>query len=163
MNLVLFRHGAAEDRETFARSGGDEERPLTERGRRKVSDAARGLKALLPRLDLLATSPLVRARQTAEILAETYGRSAPLEVPELAPDAARASLERWLRRQSPDAVLVLVGHEPNLGELARWLTDGPEPIALKKAGACLLRVSGDLRAGCAALAWLKKASELGRA
>lgn len=164
MDLVLFRHGVAEDREIFARSGtGDEERPLTERGRRKVYGAARGLKALLPRIDLLATSPLLRARQTAEILAEIYGRPAAIAVRELEPGGSRAGLLRWLRGQAQDATLVLVGHEPNLGELARWLTDGPEPIALKKGGACLLRVAGDLRAGSAALAWLKKASELGRA
>lgn len=164
MDLVLFRHGAAEERESFAPGGGgDELRPLTERGRRKVYAAARGLKALLPRIDLLATSPLVRARQTAAILAETYGRAAPLEIRELAPAASRASLLRWLRGQAQDGALVLVGHEPNLGELARWLTGGAEPIALKKGGACLLRVAGDPRAGSAALAWRRKASELGKA
>jgi phosphohistidine phosphatase len=164
VDLVLVRHGAAEDREAFAQGGGgDEQRPLTERGRRKVYAAAQGLKALLPRIDLLATSPLLRARQTAAILADAYGRPAPIAIRELAPDASRASLQRWLRRQSGDATLVLVGHEPNLGELASWLTDGTEPIALKKGGACLLRVSGDLRAGSAALAWRNKAAELGRA
>jgi phosphohistidine phosphatase len=164
MNLVLFRHGAAEEREGFAQGGGsDAQRPLTERGRRKVYGAARGLAALLPRIDLVATSPLLRARQTAEILAETCGLPAPLEIRELQPAAPRARLLRWLRGQTQDATLVLVGHEPDLGELARWLTEAPEPFALKKAGACLLRVRGGLRAGCASLAWRKQAAELARA
>ncbi len=164
MDLVLVRHGAAEDRESFAASGRpDAERPLTERGRRKLDGTARGLRALVPRLERIATSPLVRARQTAAILAESYAGPEPLAIRELAPGASRTSLLRWLRRQPREGALVLVGHEPDLGDLARWLCGSEEPVALEKGGACLVRVPGDLGAGRAALIWQKKAAELGSA
>ena len=73
MRLLIVRHAIAEDRVAFAATGkDDDERPLTEEGRSRMEQGARGLRQLVPALDLVATSPLVRAVQTAEILAGAY-------------------------------------------------------------------------------------------
>ena len=71
MHIVIVRHGIAEDREASNRAAPDDAlRQLTKEGRQKMRKAAKGLKRILPALDLIATSPLMRAAQTAEILAE---------------------------------------------------------------------------------------------
>ncbi|MDE2038957.1 MAG: histidine phosphatase family protein [Elusimicrobia bacterium] len=76
MELLLMRHGPAGDsRRWLARGRADAERPLTETGRRKTRRAAEGLARLLPRLDLIASSPLLRARQTADALARLHGEA----------------------------------------------------------------------------------------
>ncbi|HYV98733.1 MAG TPA: phosphoglycerate mutase family protein, partial [Gemmatimonadaceae bacterium] len=73
MQLCLFRHGDAGDRAEFAKTGQpDDLRPLSEDGREEVMLAAQGLHELLGSCDLLATSPLTRARQTAEIIAGAF-------------------------------------------------------------------------------------------
>jgi len=67
MQLLLIRHAIAEDRFEFARTGqSDYYRPLTERGRARMARGATGLRTLVPDIDVLATSPLTRAVQTAE-------------------------------------------------------------------------------------------------
>src|SRR5882724_2462532 len=67
VRLLVVRHAIAEDPAVFAATGrSDAERPLTEKGRRRMRRVARGLKKLVPAIDGLATSPLVRAVETAE-------------------------------------------------------------------------------------------------
>src|SRR4051812_3600232 len=74
MRLLLIRHGIAEDREAFAKKGEDDFlRPLTPAGKRKMKEGAKGLRKLFPKLDLIATSPLKRAVQTATIVYDAYG------------------------------------------------------------------------------------------
>jgi phosphohistidine phosphatase len=140
MKLYLFRHGIAADREDFA--GEDAERPLTEEGTRKTRLAARGLRRLAPELDLILSSPLRRARQTAELLVEAYEGAPPLECSDrLAEEGAHEALIRELRARRPvPRRLLLVGHEPNLSELAGLLLTGLPTLAMrfKKAGACRL-------------------------
>lgn len=161
MDLVLVRHGAAEKREAFAATGQpDELRPLTAKGREKLQRAALGLKALVPAVDRIATSRLLRARQTAAILAEVYGAPLPLELPELEPDADCEDVVRWLRAQPRAATLLLVGHEPNLGELVAWLTGRAQAVAMKKGGACRLSLSRGVRKSGATLAWRMAPSDL---
>jgi phosphohistidine phosphatase len=100
MRLLLIRHGIAETREDFARTGeGDDLRPLTRAGRRKMRRAARGLRELVPAIDTLLTSPLVRARQTADIVARVYGGPAPWELEALRPERPPDELLHWLRAQ----------------------------------------------------------------
>ena len=73
MQVLVVRHAIAEQREEFARTGKDDsQRPLTHDGRRKMRRGAVGLRAVVPAIDVLATSPLLRAVQTAEILAAVY-------------------------------------------------------------------------------------------
>src|SRR4029079_2131275 len=78
MKLIVIRHGAAMDREEFARTGAsDDLRPLTAEGENELGRAVNGLRGEVRALSVLATSPLVRARQTAEIVANAFGRGSP--------------------------------------------------------------------------------------
>ncbi|HKG91110.1 MAG TPA: histidine phosphatase family protein [Gemmatimonadaceae bacterium] len=172
MQLLVVRHAIAEDREEFARGGRDDSlRPLTREGRRKMRRAARGLRRVVPSIDVLATSPYARAEQTAWIVADAYGgRPEPLRVGELVPDAKPAAFVRWLRSLGPsvragDRTVAVVGHEPHLGELVTWLlaARGPSLIELKKGGACLLRLDDAAPgAGSATLRWALAPSHLRR-
>ena len=90
VDLLIVRHGQAGTREEFANTGeSDDHRPLTPEGARQFTKVARGLQRIVSRIDLLATSPLARAQQTAEILGERFG-VAPVETETLRPDAAYA-------------------------------------------------------------------------
>ncbi len=162
MRILFFRHGLAGDRADFAKTGRpDDKRPLTSKGKRKTARSAKGLRALVPELDMIATSPLTRARQTAEILAKVYGGLRPSRVEDLSPKGDREEILLWLVEKSPNLV-ALVGHEPALGTLAGWfLTGKAEPwFELGKAGACLLEFHGVPKAGAAKLAWLLQPSQL---
>jgi phosphohistidine phosphatase len=120
-----------------------------------MRSVARGLHFIHPKLDLIASSPLVRATQTAAILAAAYGRVPVIELAELAPGGTEDAVWAWLN-QRPQARIALVGHEPELGELISWFLSGePEPaLGLKKAGACALRFGDGPGPGQAQLRWL---------
>jgi phosphohistidine phosphatase len=165
MELLVVRHAIAEDREAFAPSGRpDEERPLTGDGRKKFEKGARGLQRLVPAIELLATSPLVRATQTADVLALAYGRLRTVRVAELAPAARPAELLPWLRAQRGRATVAVVGHEPHLSALVEVLLTGESSgfVELKKGGACLLTFARPPAAGGAELRWLLTAGQLRR-
>jgi phosphohistidine phosphatase len=156
MKLLVIRHGPAGDREAFAATGQpDDLRPLTERGRRKVRRAARGLRHQVGALDLVATSPLTRARETAAIVADRIGGPELVTLPELAPDAVPDALVPWLRGQAAEATVAVVGHEPHLGFLVGWLLTGRHAsfVELRKGGACLLEFQDEPSAGGAVLLW----------
>ena len=122
MQLLVIRHAIAEDQEDFARSGRDDsERPLTDEGRDKMRRAITGLRRIVSRIDLLASSPYTRARQTAELVAEGYGIDEIKTVEALVPDGALQDVQSWLQRKSSVKVVAIVGHEPQLGELVTWL------------------------------------------
>lgn len=156
MDLLLIRHAIAEDRGAFAETGQpDSERPLTRPGRVKMARAARGLRSVVPSIDVLASSPYVRARQTAEIVAAAYGDMAVVETDTLAHGAAPAGFARWARRQAVAGLLAAVGHEPDLSDLTAWLTGATRSgRAFKKGGACLLSFAGPISAGAGVLRWL---------
>lgn len=165
MQLLIVRHAIAEDQERFARTGrSDDERPLTRGGRRRMARGARGLRRTLPSIDLLAASPLVRAAQTAAIVADAYGELARAEVEELRPTARYKDLLRWLRERSNADVIAVVGHEPHLSGLATLLLTGKSDsvLELKKGAACLLRFDGDVGPGKAALRWALAPAQLRR-
>lgn len=153
--LLLVRHAIAEDRGVFARTGqSDGYRPLTEKGTRRMQLAARGLWELVDQIDLLATSPLVRAVQTAEIMSEAFGGIPIVETDVLAtgPDSAFLS---WYRGVADSGLVAAVGHEPYLGEWASWLAAGPSAdfLVFKKGGACLLEFPDEIEPGRAVLNW----------
>jgi phosphohistidine phosphatase len=155
MLFVLIRHGIAEDRESFAASGqSDSLRPLTKHGRWKMERVALGLRRAVRSIDVLATSPLVRAAQTAAIVAEAYHVD-PTTTAAFAPDAPLDAALEWLRRERSAAVVAAVGHEPHLGALATWLLTGltESRIPLRKGGACAVEFSGAPRAGTGKLSW----------
>jgi phosphohistidine phosphatase len=153
--LLLIRHAIAEDRGDFARTGrNDGDRPLTERGRRRMGLAARGLRELTGEIDLLTTSPLIRAAETADIISEEFGGTPVEEIELLAMGPADAFLS-WYRTVADTGLVALVGHEPYLGEWASWLLAGPSAdfMVFKKGGACLLEFPDAIDPGRAVLRW----------
>lgn len=165
MELLLVRHGRAEDRLQFARSGLDDaERPLTAEGRKRTKIAVRGLRRLLPTLQSVVSSPLLRACQTADYLCSSYDLPRQLR-PELAPDGDRQALLDWLAAQPNQTPIALVGHEPDLGRFAGWLLAGataPPFLLLKKGACCLIEMPAPIAPGSGRLRWLLSAQQLRR-
>jgi phosphohistidine phosphatase len=155
VKLLLIRHAPA------VRTGSvgirDGERPLTPRGRARFRVAARGLARISDRPDVLLTSPLVRARATAEIAAAAFRKLTPRVEPALGRDnvdAVVAALQKCPR----DAMVAVVGHEPTLSRLlARMLGvhQHDDRFAFKKGGAALLDLP-DGPAGSGQLRWFVK-------
>jgi phosphohistidine phosphatase len=155
MRLLIIRHAIAEEREDFARTGKDDRlRPLTDEGRKKMKQGARGLRQLVPDIDLLATSPLTRAAQTGAVLDSVYDGLDEVEIEELSPGATPEEFLRWLRQQKGET-LAVVGHEPGISLLLSWLLTGTEKrlFSFRKGGACLLEFPGEVGAGAAHLLW----------
>jgi phosphohistidine phosphatase len=165
MQLLMVRHAVAEDRRSFAETGRDDaERPLTKQGRRAFSRAARAIGRLLPALDLVASSPLERAAQTARILADVCGAGRVVHVESLGPRVDPRAAVRWLRGQRRRSVVAIVGHEPHLSRLAGLLLAGASRrvLSLEKGGACLIDVGTMPKAGAGTLRWLMPAAPWGR-
>lgn len=158
MDLLVIRHGMAEEKEEFARTGLDDDlRPLTREGREKMARIAEGLRTVVPEITLLATSPLERARQTAKIVAVAYGARFPVAVTDaLAPDRRYEDFLEWLRAQDVSGTVAVVGHEPHLGGLVTWLLTGGDEsrTPLKKGGACLLELGAAPGKAMARLVWM---------
>jgi phosphohistidine phosphatase len=157
MKLLLIRHGIAMDQEEFAGTGqSDDLRPLTSDGMKKMKRVARGLRDEVAKLDHLATSPLTRAGQTAEIVANEYGLEDPEITGTLAPGVALEEFETWAAVHADKDVLAVVGHEPHLSSLATWLLANRDEsrIELKKGGACLIEFESEPRRGAGILLWL---------
>jgi phosphohistidine phosphatase len=137
--LYIVRHAIAAPRGDDWPDDG--ERPLTETGIERFTEAVRGLRALDVELDEILTSPLVRARQTAEILAAGIGGKPPVKTFDaLAPGHAPATVVTQLARVARRARVALVGHEPDLGELAAHLIDARRALAFRKGGVCRIDV-----------------------
>lgn len=165
MQLLVIRHAIAEDRDAFASSGHDDsERPLTDEGREKMRRVVEGLRRLVPTVDLLASSPYLRAVQTAELVASGYDYTADRvkAIGSLAPDSPLEPFQSWLQRQSGARVVAAVGHEPQLSTLVTWLMSGlrESRVQLKKGGACLLQFDGQPGPGVAVMRWLMEAGQL---
>ncbi len=134
-DLYLIRHGIAAEHGTYEN---DDERPLTKEGDRKTRKVASRLKALELEFDVILTSPLIRARQTAEIL-KAAGLSQQLEdCAALAPDGNLNDWVSWYNnwKTTPAKALALVGHQPDLGNWAELLLWGQsrQSLIVKKAG-----------------------------
>ena len=157
IQVLLVRHAIAEPRLDEGGSQPDDaRRELTPKGRRRMTRIARGLRRIHPRIDLLATSPFVRAADTAAILATEYDSLEPVEVPELQPRTGVDAVLAWLRGIDALETVAAVGHEPDLSLIAsRLLSTRRESIlSLGKGGACLLEVPDGVRPGTATLVWL---------
>lgn len=103
---------------------------------------AKGLVDLGVTFDLVLTSPLVRARQTADIVAAAFDAPPPVrQYVALAPDASPSELLDGLRRYSHHARVALVGHEPDLGALAARLIGAAQPLPFKKGAVCRIDVT----------------------
>ncbi len=132
--IYLIRHGLAASRGKAWPD--DSKRPLTHKGKAKMREVAHGLTSLDVKLDLVLTSPLVRARQTADLVHKGLDVEAPVEETlVLAPGGAPAALVDLLRKKKVKRV-ALVGHEPDLGQLAAFLIGARAPLVFKKGGVC---------------------------
>ena len=163
MQLLVVRHAIAEDPAAYARHHRDDAgRPLTPEGRKKMRQAADGLRSLVPEIDLLATSPLTRVIQTADILAAAYDGLEPVQVPALSPGEPVATLATWLEKERRHQTVAIVGHEPGLSQTVSWLLAGGERsfIEIKKGAVCLLEFANDIGAGTALLHWALTSSQL---
>jgi phosphohistidine phosphatase len=166
----LVRHAIAAERGDAWPD--DELRPLTPDGVRRMARGVEGLAALDVRVELVVTSPLVRARQTAELVAAGVrgadGRTTPAVVvrPELAPDGSPVAVMTALAAQTTASTFALVGHEPDLGALAAWLVGAARPIPFRKGAVCRIDGRGwPARRGSADLVWFatpKMLRRLGR-
>ena len=153
MELLIVRHGPAEDRARWRKTGRpDAERPLTKDGRRKTKAAARGMAELMRGVDVVAFSPWARAAQSAEFVSAAFAAKA-VECPELIPDRPVAGLLAWLGGRTEKRV-ALIGHEPHLSRFASWLLTGREAsvLSLKKSQALLLSLE-TASPGRATLLW----------
>jgi len=156
LRVIVIRHAIAEDREAFAATGRpDEERPLTRDGAKRMAQGARGLARVAEGVDRIGTSPLVRADQTARIVAKALDGAPVVTAPALADDGRPDTLDKWLAEQEGVETVAVVGHEPDLGAwVARALHgDGAAPMPLRKGGACLLVFPDVPGPGRAELAW----------
>src|SRR5262245_49313061 len=118
MQVYLLRHAIAENRDP-ERYPVDADRPLTPAGRRKMQRAARGMRSLGLRFDLVLTSPLTRARQTARIVVPAFRPRPPLRaLRPLSPGGGSGGVFAALEAVPADAAVLLVGHEPDLARLA---------------------------------------------
>jgi phosphohistidine phosphatase len=164
MNLYLMRHGIA----VAANDPGvthDSERPLTGKGVKRMRRAARGLRRLNIPFDGILTSPVSRARQSAEIVAAALGMEAQLEeISGLAPESTVQHLLFGLTRYQDREHLLLVGHEPLLSRtIASLLCGGAEKgleIAVRKGSLCRIELNGFSPPEPATLHWFLTAKQL---
>ena len=153
--MVILRHGEAGKRLTV--SSQDTERQLTVAGREEVSEVAGAMKQLGLEFDVIGSSPLRRAKQTAEIAAKELGSKKELEFwDELKPEGNRKDLYARLSKMKRDSSVLIVGHDPYLSALiGDLITGGREAsIALKKAGFAKLEILSFSPVPKAELRWL---------
>ncbi len=154
--FLIVRHGIALNRLIAAEQHvRDERRELIEKGRQRMQQIARGLRHTIDSPQVILTSPLLRAAQTADILAQAFGQVPVHETDALAPGALPEQLLAQSLGYRDGGVIALVGHEPGLSEWVGWLLTGsPRSLmVLKKGGACLVDFPDHGRAGEGVLRW----------
>lgn len=160
MDLYLVRHAVAYKRD-HGRWPNDADRPLTPEGEEEFRAAARGLESIVPGVELLLSSPYVRAWQTAGILEKETSWPAPRVLPALEPEVPphklTLALATALATYGEAETVALVGHRPSMHELAAYLLSGSENglnVGLKKGGAACIRFQGAPEPGAGKLRWL---------
>jgi phosphohistidine phosphatase len=150
MLLYFVRHGEA------TTTGDDWERTLTPAGANCIRSEAAVLRTLGVYPDYIFSSPLPRARQTAEILAEVLvGSREPEAVEELAPGAGLSEIGRLVERLPQEASALLVGHEPDLSTaIGLLISEKGARLDLKKGGVALVEVEAPFGPGRGVLKWL---------
>jgi phosphohistidine phosphatase len=151
--LYLIRHGVAAERgESYP---DDTKRPLTTRGIQRLKREARALNALDVSFDVILASPLVRTRQTAEALASVLRNPPPIvNAASLAPGGTHNAIVDELAKQSQRRKkIALVGHEPDIGELAARLLGLRKALEFKKGAICRIDVTALPPTGPGQLRW----------
>jgi phosphohistidine phosphatase len=164
VNLYLLRHGLAIEPGTHG-CHRDADRPLTAEGEKKLDKIAEAMKRLEISFDLIVSSPYLRARQTAEIVADAFKARQRIAFSEsLVPGGSARQLMEHLRHLEPNPHAVLVvGHEPDLSGLISWLVTGERGLTLtmKKGGLCNLAIDSLKPGRCACLEWLLTPKQMG--
>jgi phosphohistidine phosphatase len=140
MNLYIIRHAIAVDEGTVGYES-DSERPLTDKGRKKMRAIAKGLRNIGVEFDLILSSPYVRARETAEILAEVFKMKKNITFTEsLIPLATPELLIGEINETYSVESIAVVGHEPHLSTLIGILVaeNAKLDVTLKKGGVCYI-------------------------
>ncbi|MGD0251513.1 MAG: phosphohistidine phosphatase SixA [Verrucomicrobiota bacterium] len=157
MIIHVLRHGIAAVRDDLNVEN-DSERQLTPKGKRQLRQTAAAMKKMGLRFDLILSSPYLRAKQTAEIVAESLKLKQQLRFSNaLAPDGSPKNLIRQLNELKPvPENVLLVGHEPYLSSLISLLTTGHTDLMMdfKKGGLCKLEAGKLSHDRCATLVWL---------
>ena len=162
MQIYVIRHAEAQQlgqKNEFS----DEKRSLTSEGRDRMRDGAKGLDKLGVEPDLILTSPLARALETAEIVAAALGVSKKeiVQTDNLKPGASAEELFAEVKRRTGIESLALVGHEPDLsGIISKLLRVGGIPIDLKKGAVCCVSVTETVPALRGSLLWLLTLKQL---
>lgn len=141
LDLFVLRHGEAGKRSSVSRN--DSKRALTEAGKKEIVEIANAIKRLDVKFDFVYTSPLIRAKQTADILADKVKNKRKIEIiNDLKPEGDRLALYSMLSKLKQDSTVLLVGHEPYLSKIiTEAITDGNDcRIDLKKAGFARVRI-----------------------
>jgi len=152
VELYIVRHAIAAER--GPEWPDDSKRPLTERGIDRFKQVVAGLNVLGLELDVIFTSPLVRAHQTAEYLSAGLPDKSPVkQASTLAPGHTSVEVMEQIAREAGGATRVaVVGHEPDLGALAGWLIGARRAIPIKKGGVLRFDMDG-LKSRYATLTW----------
>ena len=156
MNLYIVRHAIAAERGNPDYAD-DSQRPLTDAGRKKMKKITRGLEKLGVKPDVILTSPYVRARDTAKILADRFDMLDKIYFSEnLIPPGNFEALVFEIHEKYDLGNVALVGHEPMLSSLISWLITGDTAarITLKKGGVAYLSSDSIYQDGRATLEWL---------
>lgn len=150
MIVYLLRHGDAGD----PRPRDDDARELTDKGRKRLRNAASLWRRLRVDPDLVVSSPLPRALQTAELLVEGLALELDIVVDDrLRPGASTSDLGAALGAHGPAERVAFVGHDPDLSDALAHLS-GAASIGLRKGGMACLEFDGEPRGGAGRLRWL---------
>jgi len=164
MDVILIRHAKAGNRDPNSWPD-DDERPLTAEGQVEHRAVMRAAKKMGVKFDFLVTSPLKRARESAEIVAQAYRwAEEPQIAAELGHSYSVAAVVKLLAKFPPDSRVALVGHEPDFSGLTTALIGGKSGlgIQLKKSGIVGIRFEGPAEADAGTLLFLLKPSQLRR-
>jgi phosphohistidine phosphatase len=163
MKLYLLRHGIAVERGA-PEFKDDGLRPLTSEGVKKMKKIAKGMKAVDLEFDFILSSPLIRAKQTAEIVTKALGLEKKLKIEKAlsAEERPEAILEKIEQSYKNASSLLLVGHEPYLTQFISLLLSGDQKIRinLKKGGLCKLTLDKISAPPAATLNWLLTPGQL---
>lgn len=162
MDLFILRHGEAGRSSTTVRD--DSKRTLTIEGEKEITSISEGIKELKIEFDYIFTSPLLRAKQTAELVSKVVvPKNQIKELDELKPEGDKLQLYNKLSNLKQDSSVLIVGHEPYLSELVgETISNGECKIDLKKAGLVRIRVTTTLPKLKGELRWLLTPKHLKR-
>lgn len=163
MEILVIRHAEAEEVHDAAVAGRtDAQRALTKEGEKRMRKGAEGLHELVDDLGMILSSPLLRAVQTADILAEVYPKAIRETHARLAPGFNPAKLLEWCHKQP--GPLALVGHEPDLSGWIGYVVSGAPRglVNMKKGSVCCLDLPESAHPGEGRILWLLTLKQLAR-